>query len=335
MSSNETETDLLAAIEFVTDADEAERLMQEATRQVRESKNDTNGWRAAELRAERKWGELLGPAEQGPPKGSRNAAKNNVSGEHVISQAERNDRKWARKVAAVPLEVFEAYMTEMKGKAPSRAGLLRIVRQASAEQAINALKEAGNGKTPSIRSVARELKLDDDRTLRKDWDALHKLGRVPAKPVTKEETAAAQPKAAPPPKNWNDISNAARQREVKRRMKERGEYNGIFDLMAVSLAISKACAAMEGIEPEDYNFSDEDHLWRIEAMIDDLITMGTWQKRQLSALQSRISDRKVLEKIGKLRNMARITTFPEEARSFEQTADQLERNRELKLASGS
>jgi hypothetical protein len=331
MSNNETETDLLAAIEFVTDADEAERLMQEATRQVRESKNDTNGWRAVELRAEHKWGVLLGPAEEQGHTGRGHS----VVTDDAISQAERDARYKARKVAAVPLEVFEAYMTEMKGKAPSRAGLLRIVRQASAEQAINALKEAGNGKTPSIRSVARELKLDDDRTLRKDWDALHKLGRVPAKPVTKEEAAAAQPKAAPPPKNWNGMSNAARQREVKRRMKERGEYNGIFDLMAVSLAISKACAAMEGIEPEDYNFSDEDHLWRIEAMIDDLITMGTWQKRQLSALQSRISDRKVLEKIGKLRNMARITTFPEEARSFEQTADQLERNRELKLASGS
>jgi hypothetical protein len=56
-----------------------------------------------QLRAERRWGELLGEAEIGRPAG-------NVTAGNVSTERDRIARHRARQVSAVPEEVFEHYL---------------------------------------------------------------------------------------------------------------------------------------------------------------------------------------------------------------------------------
>lgn len=80
------------------------------------------------LRAERRWGELLGPAEHG-------GFREQVSGAHLTDR-DRTARRVARQVAAVPGDVFEDFLKRVTDpEALRRAALLRRVRdQGLAEQ---------------------------------------------------------------------------------------------------------------------------------------------------------------------------------------------------------
>lgn len=116
------ESDALHAIESVTEPSEAERLLarvravQEAQRLARLGADYEKRWGVVRLKAERKYGELLGPAERGRP-------VKNVSATHNMTDAERTAARVARKVAQVPDEIFIEFIeTEEE---PTRAGLLR------------------------------------------------------------------------------------------------------------------------------------------------------------------------------------------------------------------
>jgi site-specific DNA-methyltransferase (adenine-specific) len=121
------EHDALDAIESVTEPGEAERLLakvravQEAQRLARLGADYEKRWGVVRLKAERKYGTLLGKAESGRP-------EKNVSSGHVLSNAERTAAKKARQVAAVPDEVFEDYVDQ--AEEPTRAELLRTTKAA-------------------------------------------------------------------------------------------------------------------------------------------------------------------------------------------------------------
>lgn len=122
---DEMEQDALDAIENVTEPDQAEQLLarvkavHEAQRLARLGADYEKRWSSVRLRAERKYGELLGPPQTGRPEG-------NVSATNVSSGAERVAAHAARQVAAVPDEVFEEFLkTEDE---PTRAGLLKAKR---------------------------------------------------------------------------------------------------------------------------------------------------------------------------------------------------------------
>ena len=126
-----------AAAAVPSSPEQAERFLraattaQEARRIYIFCSEQEDDWRAIKLIAFRRCGELLGPAETGPPKGSRNAAKNNVSDTHVIlSDGDRDFRRRARQVAAVPQEQFDEYLREEPK--PTRAGLLKKTEPAKA-----------------------------------------------------------------------------------------------------------------------------------------------------------------------------------------------------------
>lgn len=79
------------------------------------------------LRAERRWGELLGPAEHG---GSRDQVS---SGN--LKAADRAARHKAREVAAVPEPVFEKYLGAVRdGERLRRQRLFRLAREHEAEK---------------------------------------------------------------------------------------------------------------------------------------------------------------------------------------------------------
>lgn len=119
------EHDALDAIGNVTEPAEAERLLakvravQEAQRLARLGADYEKRWGVVRLKAERKYGELLGPATAG---GKRDG---HVTGSHV-GPAERKAASRARQVAQVPDDVFDCYLE--KAEEPTRAELLRATK---------------------------------------------------------------------------------------------------------------------------------------------------------------------------------------------------------------
>lgn len=113
------ENDALNAIENVTEPNEAERLLakvravQEAQRLARLGADYEKRWGVVRLKAERKYGELLGPADNKGPA--------TVTRSHGSSERKAIER--ARQVAQVPDEVFDGYLK--KAEEPTRAELLR------------------------------------------------------------------------------------------------------------------------------------------------------------------------------------------------------------------
>jgi len=123
--ADQWEAEAFAAIEAVQDLADAEALLgrvktvEQAMRINKIAGDRETRWRALRLRAERRYGELLGPVEQqawaGPGK--------RVATGDAFSTGQRDVRRYARQVAAVPGEQFEEYLD---GNAePSRTGLLR------------------------------------------------------------------------------------------------------------------------------------------------------------------------------------------------------------------
>lgn len=119
------EVDALDAIGRVTDPSEAERLLrkvravQEAQRFLRLGAEYEKRWGVLRLKAERKYGVLLGPAMLG---GERKADQ--VAGSNLNS-AEKSAAHKARQVAQVPDKVFHEFIENEDE--PTRAGLLRRV----------------------------------------------------------------------------------------------------------------------------------------------------------------------------------------------------------------
>jgi site-specific DNA-methyltransferase (adenine-specific) len=119
------EVDALDAIGRVTDPSEAERLLgkvravQEAQRFLRLGAEYEKRWGVLRLKAERKYGVLLGPAVLGRQRNSDKVAGSN------LNSAEKSAAHKARQVAQVPDEVFHEFIENEDE--PTRAGLLRRV----------------------------------------------------------------------------------------------------------------------------------------------------------------------------------------------------------------
>lgn len=92
------------------------KVAEEAIRVSRLGAEQEKRWGRVRLLGERRYGELLGPAENHGPA--------TVTSGHGSTDSDRKERERARKVAAVPDGVFAAYVEQ--AKAPTRAGLLRL-----------------------------------------------------------------------------------------------------------------------------------------------------------------------------------------------------------------
>ena len=320
------EIQALAAIEDIQDPDEADRLLRIVTaiadvvRLQKLGEDRERRWGAVKLRAERKYAELLPPVKPGPPEGSRNNPKGtsgpNGDGNDISSKPERDARDKARKVAAVDKDRFEDYVnTDPK---PSRAGLLRTDTRAKVKRALLAL--AAEGGEFSGRDAARRAGVKHGEAFVSAWDALYEAGEVPV----------ARPRhEGPPPdgrvRNPDGKTNATRARELRRR---RGTGDGYLELLAVQTRISELCAALESVRVQDYGL-DEVSLWRLDDVLDDLLSLRPWLDRTLSAVQGRLGDADVRRKIAKLRDPAGRTA--EEADTAARLADRLEQKLSMRL----
>lgn len=121
----------IEAIDNVTTAEEAEDLLrrvtayQQVVKIVKVGREQERRWAVIRLQAERKMGELLGPAENHGP-------ATVTPGHGSTDDSDRKANERARKIAAVPQEDFEEYIET--AEEPSRAGLLRTVKEQPADK---------------------------------------------------------------------------------------------------------------------------------------------------------------------------------------------------------
>lgn len=127
----------LADVETVDQADELWRrvkAVEEAARIAGVYEGAAVNLRRLQLRAKRRYGELLGEAKPGAPVGNRSAAKNNVTPRNVVSGGERVVQSRARKLAEVPEEVFEEVLAAESVETITEAAILRAVKRSYPEQ---------------------------------------------------------------------------------------------------------------------------------------------------------------------------------------------------------
>jgi hypothetical protein len=297
------EADAVAAIETIETPEAAEALLAQITlcddamRLAKLGEDRERRWKVLRLKAERRYGELLGPAETGRPEG-------NVTGGHVSSDVERKARKQARKVAAVPQGAFDDYVaSEPK---PSREGLLR--------------------KTPSSRSSRprRERSdnvLDDDRVIA--WIARRLRAGKTREEIADEAKAGLYDWPLPgrslgviavreamrvlrDRRRRGDTLRARRPKESGKRLRQlhaekRGGRTG--DLWRLQKAISEAVSMLEGFDLPALDWSEETEDVVAE-LYDDLERNLRWLNAALEAVTAHMDELGRQRKLTQLRARA-------------------------------
>lgn len=330
-------------IEQVQDPDEAEKLLGavtvagDAMRIQKLGADRERRWKVLRLKAERRYGELLPPAEMGAPKGNRNAAANNVSGSYV-DPAQRNAQKRARKVAAIPKETFEEYVAT--AEAPSREGVLRATSEPKA--APRPRQKTATGKPlwedeSVLAWVARRSAAGRTRDqIMADADAGEHGWPLPGKKLPQNAADAARAiladrarrgdKPKPPPKE-----SGKRLREL-REQKRNGKDGGLWTMQ---VEVAKAVGVLEGFRLEERDWSEDDEMMVAE-IYDDLERHARWVDAAMEVTLAHLGDLSLRRKIAKLKaRETDMTSTPFERESAASRRAQLERRLGAKLSAGS
>ena len=288
------------AIEDVDNAEAAEALLDQVTvaehaiRLAKISAEHEARWAGLRLRAERRYGELLGPATTG---GQR---KGHVSGANVEG-TERLAQHQARKVAAVPAADFEAYVAG--NPRPTRSGLLRSTAPRPSprkRKTDTSPAEALDRLRARIKQV-REL----DARVRPRWtleDAEHV--ELVARHLLKR-----RPKYS---------GRRLRELATKRR-------NG-HELAALQYRMMQLTSILESVDVADYDLADPE---AVSEFHDDLVELQFWMDRSISLASSRLDDVKLLEKLRIMRDPTGRTEA--ERRTANAIAAKIERRRHNRL----
>ena len=179
---------------------------------------------------------------------------------------------------------------------------------------------AGHGSTNAAEKVARSKARKVAAVPQGEFDGY--VGTAP-KPSRAGLLASKPRKRGKRPPNWDGKTNATRERELRRQ--RRGNYS---DLLQLQVRLNQICRTLEGTKVDDYGI-DAATRELIDALYDDLVTTAEWIHRAISAIQARVGEAEVREKIDKLRNTT--GRLPAEIESALRLADMLERKLEARL----
>lgn len=301
------EREAFDAIENVQDPDEAEALLRQVTiaeqavRIAKVSAEREQRWSGLKLRAERKYGELLGPKQPG----KRTDRQPVSAADRSSSGADREAQSQARKVAAVPQEDFDAYISE--ATKPTRAGLLRDKQPASKRRTKRKSSTAPPDAVDLLRRRIRQVRDLDGRD-RPRW-TLEDTDNVE---LVLKHLLKRRPKYS-----------GKRLRELA---SKRGNGSQLADLQYRMMQLTSMLESVDvaTIELADAEEASEFH--------DDLVELQLWMERSIAFASMRLSDAKLEYKISKLRDPTGRTDA--ERQTAARLADKLERRRrELYLTS--
>ena len=291
---------VFAAIDGVQTPDEAEQLLRQVTaaeqaiRLARIGAEREQRWGGFRLRAERRYGELLGPPTD---KGGRRT----VSG---TNSSDRFAQHQARKVAAVPQDKFDAYI-EQAAK-PSRTGLLR-----AAPTTARGRTRAKTITPPDAYDRLRK-RAKDVRSLPSDQRPRWTETDVELVDTVLTHLLKRRPKYS-----------GKRLRELA---SKRGNGNKLAD---VQYRMMQLTSILESIDIADYELTDPEEVGEFH---DDLVELQVWTERSVAYASAKLDDAALERKIRKLRDPSGRPAA--EQRTANALADKLERRRrESRLAS--
>ena len=340
-AANRLEIAALDEIASVQDPDIAIRLLENARvveRVVRVKKlgeDRVRRWSAVVLRAERRYGELLGPAQPGGD-GSNQHKKSNPSREGVASKIEENARRQARKVATVPEEQFEDYVST--NTSPSRAGLLR-------------------GQQPK-RNHPRQVepKFSREEADRKFWPLFDKgqnpdtvaetygQGERIARDAyqrwlgARSVSATARPATPAKPGSISGKSAAKRLREISQERKKSGAQ-AFLDVRNFMYRLNKVTQVLASWQPGDLGLATDDEygdvtLDRALMLSSDLLDLDQWLGRVTASVDRYLTQYDRVEQIRKIDALiANPATSPEEAVNYRRIRDRKQRNLDAEIMS--
>lgn len=318
------------ALPEVTTPEQAEKLLRAATRPeqawaIYEISAEREGnWRAVKLMAERRYGELLGEAEQGAPKGNANARKNNVTSGHVVSDVERKVQSRARKVAAVPREDFDAYLADEEK--PTREGLLRRAApktEKAEEKATKQQQTRGVGTDANVIAWV-EARRREGMVREQIVKASRERSDYPGATVLSNGSLGTIDAILHDRKNFGRTQQAKKGPtwggKRKRSLYEEIRFGNDTALHRLMIDISDAVRKLEHmVLPEDVGLTEESQEM-IRTLFEDLIMLQEWVATAVTATMGCMTDLKQQQKILKARVQAQDRRTPEHERRAAQAA---------------
>lgn len=329
--ADQWEAEALAGIEQVQDPTEAERLLAKVTacgdvvRLAKLGEDRERRWRVVRLRAERRYGELLGPATTG---GQR---KGHVTGSNV-GGAERAVQNKARKVAAIPQKAFDKYVKS--DPKPSREGLLRKAPDHKDRPRPAQRNDSGQQLWQDevvLTWVARRLKAKRTRDqMMAEANAGEHGWPLPGRklPQNAADRAIAivrdrqhrgdTPRRRPP----SESGKRLRQLHADKRAGRRDPQS---ELWRMQVAIAEAIGVLERTELPDVEWSEDvDHI--LNEVVYDLERHRAWSDRQFDSVWAHIDDVGRQRKLRELRKRANDPSSTQSEReSAANLAEKLER----------
>lgn len=308
----------------ITDPDDAARIVEISERRGQE-------WRKVKLLAERRWGQLLGPAVRG---GDTSRASDR------LSDATFQARRRARAVFAVPQEIFDEYLATNDN--PTREGLFRTpgatprkTRKSSPRRADAPLKgKAGLSHDPEVvewvwrklkAGWVREQMVEASHDEHSDWPR-------PKEPITNGGISEVRAAIAalddagvlgkPKQKSKQNTKRTYNVKQERAKARKQGDQSFFWD---TCYEVTRTVGFLETIEVEHLAL-DEHGLDMVESLYEDLLRLQDWVDVTLGVIQLRLGEVKIYETIKKLRARTVENGCPApEAEAAQRMADRMER----------
>jgi hypothetical protein len=329
--ADQWEAEALSAIESVQDPAEAEQLLgkvklaTEAMRVAKLGQDRERRWKALGLKAERRYGELLGPAD--------GSTKRSVSTTNTQRRAEHQ----ARKVAAVADDIFSDYIAN--DPKPSREGLLRKARPRKPKTANPNSRHArsriegdsargawSNDEVVAwtIKRLRRGATVND---LIRESDAGAYDWPLPGQGLG--QNAAEKCKAIAEDRRRRGDTNRRRQPTESgkrlRQLNDQKRAGRAGDLWHLQKAIAEAVGMLERFDLPELDWSEETETLIVE-IYDDLERHARWNDAAIDAVTAHMDDLGRQRKIKMLRDRADDpSSTPFERTTAARLADRLER----------
>jgi hypothetical protein len=316
--ADQWEAEARDAIENVTDPDEAERLLgqvtlaAEAMRIGKLGKDRERRWHGIRVKAEARYGELLGPAtDKG---GGRRTVTDSDSG---AREAKRKARKVAEAAATLGPEAFVDYVDTDPN--PSRDGLLRKANGTPPKQAPRQRNDDGQNMWEDdavLAWVARRLKAGRS-TYQLQAESKAGTHGWPASPNYFGQNAAE--KAVAIIRDRERRGDTTRRRgpsESGKRLRElhaeKRAGRGVGDLWHLQIAIAQAVGLLERFDLPELDWSEDAESFTLE-IYSDLERHARWNDAALDACAARMDSNARQRKLKLLRDRADdpSSTLPE------------------------
>jgi len=293
--ADQWEAEALAAIEDVQDPGDAERLLgtvtvaTEAMRVAKLGEDRERRWKVLRLKAERRWGQLLGE----PDRGKRRSV--------TTGNTQRKAEHQARRVAAIPAGTFDDYLSS--DPKPSREGLFR---KATPKRAKTANLNAKHARSRIEGDNARAAWTNDEVIA---WTAKRIRRGATVNDLVREsdaslydwplpgqglgQNAAEKCKAiAEDRQRRGDRSRRRQPKEAGRRLRQlhtekRAGRSG--DLWELQVAVAQAVSGLETFSLPELDWSEETEALVMD-LYDDLARHARWSEAALEAVTAHMSD---------------------------------------------